>query len=67
MIGAKPLRIWFDKVNGFIRIYDESRYLVSFRLDKYDAIFNMIRYLIGIKSSITYAISHYYAKVKVNS
>ena len=22
----KPLRIWFDKIDGFIKIYDETRY-----------------------------------------
>ena len=27
-IDAEPLRIRFDKVNGFIRVYDKTRYLV---------------------------------------
>ena len=26
LIEAKPLRIRFDKINGFIRIYDGTRY-----------------------------------------
>ena len=26
IIEAKPLRIRFDKINGFIRIYDGTRY-----------------------------------------
>ena len=43
--GAKPLRIKFDKIDGFIRIYDGSRYLVLFRGEKYDLIYNRIRYL----------------------
>ena len=30
LIGAEPLRIRFDKVDEFIRIYDGTRYLVSF-------------------------------------
>ena len=30
LIGTKPLRISFDKINGFIRIYDRARYLVLF-------------------------------------
>ena len=48
MIGANPLRIRFDKVDGFIRAYDGTRYLVSFASEKYDTIYNtiMIRYLI---------------------
>ena len=29
-MGAKPLRKKFDKMDGFIKIYDGTRYLVSF-------------------------------------
>ena len=47
MIGAKPLRIRFEKIGGFIRIYDGNRYLVLIGLEKYDAIHNMIRRLIS--------------------
>ena len=35
LIGPKPLRIRFDEINGFIRIYDGTRYLVSFGHGKY--------------------------------
>ena len=38
LIGAKPLRIRFDTVDGFIRIYDGTRYLLLFGSEKYDAI-----------------------------
>ena len=34
-IGAKPLRIRFDKVDGFIRVYNGARYLVLFGVEKY--------------------------------
>ena len=51
---AKPLNIRFDKVNGFIRVYDGARYLVLFRPEKYDLIYNKIRYVIRQKSCITY-------------
>ena len=54
MIGAKPLRIMFNKVNGFIRDYDETKYLVLYGLEKNDAIYDRIRYLTGLKSGITY-------------
>ena len=47
MIGAKPLHIRFGKVVGFIRIYDGSRYSVSFRPEKYDAIYNGTGYLMN--------------------
>ena len=67
LIGAKPLRIRFDKVDGFIRVYDGTRYLVLFGGEKYDFICNRIRYLIGVKRGITYAISHNYAKINVDS
>ena len=67
MTGTKLLHISFNKVDGFIRAYDRTRYLVLFRPKKYDAISNRIRYLIGAKSGITYGISHYYAKIKVDS
>ena len=50
---AKPLNIRFDKVNGFIRVYDGARYLVLFRPEKYDLIYNKIRYVIRQKSCIT--------------
>ena len=54
MIETKPLTIRFDKVDGFIRVYDGTRYLTSFGSEKYDAIYNTIRYLIALKSGITY-------------
>ena len=38
LIGAKPLRIMFDKVNGFIRGYDGTKYLVLFVPEKCNAI-----------------------------
>ena len=55
------------KIDGLIRVYDETRYLVLFGSEKYDLICNRIRYLIGVKSGITYVISHNYAKIKVDS
>ena len=66
-IGPKPLRIKFVKIDGFIRIYDGTRYLTLFGLEIYDAICNRIRYIISLKSIITYIFSHYFAKIKVDS
>ena len=54
LIGAKPFRIRFDKINGFIRIYNGTRYLTLFGSEKYGAIYDRTRYLISLKSSITY-------------
>ena len=67
LIGAKPLSNRFDKVSGFIRVYDGTRYLVSFGDEKYDFNYNRTRYLIGVKSGITYVLSHISAKIKVDS
>ena len=66
-IGAKPLRIGFNKIDGFIRIYDGTRYLLLFGSEKYDAIYKWIRYLISLYSTIEYLFSRYYAKIKVDS
>ena len=46
---SKTLRIRFDKLHGFIGVYHETIYLVIFGPEKYDAIYNRIRYLIGVK------------------
>ena len=68
LISAKPLRIRFTwYIDVFIRVYDGTRYLVLFEGEKYDFIYNRIRYLIGVKSGITYVVSYSYAKIKVDS
>ena len=58
LIGSNPLRIKFNKIHGFARVYNGATYLVLFEGETYDFIYNRIRYLIRIKSVITYAISH---------
>ena len=63
MIGAKSLRIKLDKVDGLIRVYGGTRYLALSGSEKYDAIYDKIRYLINI----TYIISHNYARNKTDS
>ena len=60
------LRIRFDKIDGFIRVYDGTRYLVLFGSQKNGFTYNRIIYLIGVKSSIANVISRYYAKIKVD-
>ena len=50
-----------------IRIYEGTRYLRLFGTEKYDAIYDRIRYYKSLKSSITYFLSHYFAKMKVDS
>ena len=41
-----------------------GKYLALFGSEKYDFIYNRIRYLIGVKSGITYVISKNYEKSK---
>ena len=67
LIGLRALRIRFDKIDAFFRIYDGNRYLALFGPEKYDAIHNKIRYLISLKGSIAYVFSNYYAEIKLDS
>ena len=67
LIGPQPLHIWLDKREGFIKIYYGIISLVLFGPEQYDALYNIIIYLIGLKSSITNAFSHYYSKNKIGS
>ena len=39
----KPLHIRFDKTDGFIKVYDGTRYLALFGTEKYDFIYDWIR------------------------
>ena len=50
-MGAKPLRIRFDKIDGIIKIYNGTRYLELFGQIIYNAIYDRINYLIGEKSN----------------
>ena len=67
LIGVKPLRIRFDKIDGSIRVYYGTRYLVLLEDEKYDFLYYRIRYLAGVKRGITYVNSYNYAKNKVDS
>ena len=49
MAVPRPLLTRFDKINGFIRIYEGSKYLELLFPEKYDAIFSRgIRNLISL-------------------
>ena len=66
LIERKPLRIRFNNVHVFIRVYHGTRYCVLFDLEKYPVIFNRITYLTGVKSGITHVIYHKYERIKVD-
>ena len=55
LFDSKSLHISFDKIDGFIRVYDGTGYLVLFGSEKYDFIYKKIRFLISVKSGIKYA------------
>ena len=64
MIDAKSLHNRFNKKYGFISVYNGTRYLVSFGIEKFDFIYSRFRYLTGVASGNTYVISHSSAKIK---
>ena len=66
LIERKPLRIRFNNVHVFIRVYHGTGYCVLFDLEKYPVIFNRITYLTGVKSGITHVIYHKYERIKVD-
>ena len=43
LIDSVPFCIRFNNIDGFIRVYDGSRYLVLFVSEKYDFTYNRIR------------------------
>ena len=61
------MHIRFDKIDGMIRIYEGTRDLTLFSTKKNDAVYDRIRYLISLESSIKYIFSLYFAKTKVDS
>ena len=69
LVEPKPFLIRLDEIDGFIIIYEWTRYLTSFDCKKYDAIYDRIRYPIRVKNDITCVFSHvdFFAKIKVNS
>ena len=66
-VDPTPLRIRFDKIDRFIRIYDGTRYSTLFGSEKYDAVYDTIRFLLSLKCCIIYIFSDYFAKTKVDS
>ena len=61
-MGAKPLVVRFDEIDGIIKIYDGIRYLVLFGHVWNDEICDRIRHLISEKSGITDSINHNFAR-----
>ena len=66
-MGAKPFRIRFHEIDGFIKIYDRLRYLVLFDYGWCDNICDMIKYLITKKSSIRDSINNNFGTISIGS
>ena len=61
------MHIWFEKIDGFIKIHNGIRCLVLFSSEKYNAIYNRIRYLVSKKSGITDGINNNFARIRIDS
>ena len=68
LTGPKASRIRFDKIDGFIRVFDgEIKHLVLFDYGLFHKICDRIKYLISEKSGITDSISQSFRKIRIYS
>ena len=66
-MGEKPLRIRFDQIDGFIKVYDGIRYLVIFDYWSYDENYNRIRCFISEERGIIDSINHNFGRIRIFS
>ena len=60
------MRIRYDRIDGFIKIHNNIKYLVLF--DEWcEKICDRIKYLISEKSGITDSINHNVARISIQS
>ena len=60
-----PLRIRFNKIHRFIKIYYGSRYLASIDYGWCGKICDRIKHLITEKSGITDSINHNFGRIRI--
>ena len=66
--GRKPLRIRFDKIDGFLVFLDgKIKHLLLFDYGLFDKICDKIKYLLSKKSGITNSINHNFGKIRIDS
>lgn len=66
MLHAKSLHNIFYKIDGYIRRYDRANYEGLLDPDeRYEKMFDWIRYLILLKSNISGVFSHKHTKIKI--
>ena len=66
-MGSILMRNRFSGIDGFIKIYDEIRYLSLFGYSWYDEICDRIKYLISKKSGIKDSINYNFARIRIDS
>ena len=66
-VGSIPLRIRFDKIDGFIKIYDRTIYLVILGHCSFHKICGSIKYLLSEKSGIADSINYNFARIRTDS
>ena len=55
-----------NKVDVFIRVYDGTRYFVLFGPEKFDRIYNRIKYLINQAIDVTHVFSHNHTRTNID-
>ena len=65
-MSSIPLRVRFDKIDGYIKIHDRIRYLVLFGHGWYDEICDRIKYLISKRSGIADSTNHNFARIRID-
>ena len=66
--GPKPLRIRFDKIDGFIiGLDDKNKHLILFDCGLFNKICDKIKYLISKKSDVTNRTNHNFEKIRIDS
>ena len=65
-MGSKPFCIWFDKIDGLIKVCDGIRYLILFASEKYNATYGRVNYLIIGKNGVTYSINQNIARIRAD-
>ena len=63
-MGEKLLCIWFNRIDGFIKIDNGIKFFV---LLEYNKIYGRIKYFINEKSGITGSINHHFARIRIDS
>ena len=65
--NTKPLRLRFNKIDGFSKTHNGIRCLGLFDYGWFDKIWDRVKYLIREKSGITDSINHIFGKIKIDS